>query len=529
MKTDPINSTLDHLSIPDSVTMAVLLGGFSSMSMEVVASRILTPYFGSSVYVWGSILSVFMVCLSLGYYIGGIKASEAGKRQLKAALLISSIYLLLIALLDASLLSWYTSTFNLGIYSYLIPVAFLFGPPITLIGFISPYAAEISDEESTGRASGHVYAAGTLGSIFGAVLTTFLLLPLLELQKIQLLIAVVLAGASLNLGENLRISEDISIGIILVIGVITLQPAATPLNEYPQIVQDVEEQDQDFERQNNSLNRSEVIHKEQTIYQSLKIVENGELRTLYLSGNPQSAMNLTSPHTYAWDYPRNFHLSMLPQRDVEKVLFIGGGGFSAPKRFDREYNVSIDVVEIDPGVVDAAEEYFMAEETQDMSIHVEDGRRFLENTEKNYDVIILDAYRGDRIPFHLTTREFFKLAKRKMKEDGVLMTNILSHRYGEDSLLYRSHFETVKSVFPEVYSLPNAGEGYQLIQIFAMKNPVSRERLVDATAEEINKSGFNLTEEVRRLRQPQFTEAKIFKDDMGTARLPSGVASERLR
>ncbi|MFB6254891.1 MAG: fused MFS/spermidine synthase, partial [Halobacteriaceae archaeon] len=148
------------------------------MGLEILAGRIIAPEFGSSIYTWGSIIGVFLLALSFGYYQGGKQARvQASHLRIAWILLGAAGYVALVVFADRWILNA-TSLLPLPLrYSALVPVTILFGPPVYMLGFISPYAAELSNKETHGFAAGHVYAVGTIGSIIGAFGTTFILIP----------------------------------------------------------------------------------------------------------------------------------------------------------------------------------------------------------------------------------------------------------------------------------------------------------------------------------------------------------------
>ncbi|MDY7081965.1 MAG: fused MFS/spermidine synthase, partial [Halobacteria archaeon] len=162
--------------------LAVLVAGVSSMGLEILAGRIIAPEFGSSIYTWGSIIGVFLTALSLGYYRGGKRAKEASRSRLAVILLFAASYVALVVLFGDILLELSTRVPLPPRFSALTPVVLLFGPPVYMLGFISPYAAELSVKESTGESAGQVYAIGTIGSIIGAFATTFFLIPWLSVE-----------------------------------------------------------------------------------------------------------------------------------------------------------------------------------------------------------------------------------------------------------------------------------------------------------------------------------------------------------
>ena len=433
---------------PTGIELAVLVSGLTSMGLEILAGRLLAPEFGSSIYTWGSIIGVFLAALSLGYYRGGRQAREATRSNLATLMLWSAGYVAVL-LLVGDLVLRATGSFPVPArFAPLLPVTLLFGPPVYLLGFISPYAAELSDRETPGAASGHVYALGTVGSIAGAFVTTFFLVPSLSVQTVGILFGVVLVLASAGLSLPSLSRERLSqIGVVLVVlvGVVMTGPLGAAVV-------------------------GDTVYRTQTPYQSLAVVDDGDVRTLYLDGQPHSAMDLDAPYRHVFDYTSYFHLPLLMTEDVDRVLFVGGGGFTGPKHF-AEMGITVDVAEIDPVVVRTAKEYFGVEESENLDIHTVGGRQFLQETNHTYDLIVLDAYKRDKVPFQLTTVEFMRLTERRLDEDGVLLANVISAPSGPASKFYRAEYRTMAQVYPQVYAFPTSETGLvQNIELVATKN-----------------------------------------------------------
>ena len=173
---------------------------------------------------------------------------------------------------------------------------------------------------------------------------------------------------------------------------------------------------------------------------------------------------------------KSFHLTSLINPYLKEVLFVGGGGFSGPKSFlaNYEYIAKIDVVEIDPVVVDVAKEYFFVPEDEPrLEIINEDARVFLTQTDRKYDAIILDAYSGYDIPFHLTTKEFYHILDERLTEDGIIVSNFWGALQGQNSKLFQSSYKTLQEIFPSVFVFPSNLKNIdhrQNIAIVALKN-----------------------------------------------------------
>ena len=204
--------------------------------------------------------------------------------------------------------------------------------------------------------------------------------------------------------------------------------------------------------------------------------------------------------------------------DVDRVLFVGGGGFSGPKRFAEEYpNVTVDVVELDPVVIDVAREHFGVEESEQLNVYEGDGREFLERTNRTYDAIVLDAYRKDRVPFHLATAEFMALSAEHLDEDGVLVANVISAADGPGSQFYRAEYATMETAFPHVYAFPTVGGPVvQNVELVATKREAGFTRAELAARIEARDVGIELSDAPDRYRgadQVRTDDVPVLRDD----------------
>lgn len=469
--------------IPAREQSAVIVSGIVSMGLEIVAGRVLAPDFGNSIYTWGSIIGISMLALSLGYHYGGKSSKNIDFRDLNRYLTYTALYIVVLIYFGDLFLTLSSALPVPARYAAIIPVTVLFGPPTYFLGFISPYAVQLSKKEDKGEASGHFYAVGTAGSILGAFGTTFVLIPNMSVDMIYTLFAVLaILPVVSGFRKGLRDGTLFLIPAILVGGV--LLGGATPTS-------------------------GQTIYEDSTAYQELRVADDGDVRTLYLDGQPQSATYTNSSEEYVWDYLDYFELPFLMRDDVDKVLFIGGGGFTGPQKF-AERNISVDAVEIDPGVVKAAEEHFNLSESENLDVHVEDGRNFLESSEEEYDVIYLDAYKKAEVPFHLTTKEFMELAHEKTDENGILVSNVISTASGPGSEFSRSQYRTMDSVFESTYYFPTRDTSLaQNIELIASKQDIS----IDDLKEEASEQDSSLKDELDRHRSVDTSDVPLLEDD----------------
>jgi spermidine synthase len=452
----------------------VFLGGVASMGLELLAGRLVTPTFGSSIYVWGSIIGVFLAALSLGYWVGGRTAGGAGPERLTSILAAAAMLAGLVVVAGQPVVEASAALPVPSRYAAVPSIVALFGPLTFLVGFVSPYGAELSAADGRGAASGRVYALGTIGSIVGSFGTTFVLIPAFSVVTIASMYGGVLVTAAAVVADpSPRAAAKIGVAALVVL-------SATVVGAYGVSVGE------------------DTLYSDQTAYSELRVGQEDGVRTLYLDGVRHSAMYTDGRDGYVFEYSKYAHIPLLYDDNVDDVLFVGGGGFSGPKRFAAEYDVDIDVVEIDPGVVSAARQYFHVTEGPNFDVHVMDGRRFLESTNETYDLVVLDAYQRSAVPFHLTTVEFMQLVNDRLDENGSVVANVISARSGEGSAFFRAQFKTMQAAFPQVYAFPTSNtNSLQNIEVVATKGPPRSQAELERLAAERD-IGIDLTSAVEQ-------------------------------
>jgi spermidine synthase len=426
------------------------------MALELLGSRILAPVFGNSIFVWGSLIGVVLASLSAGYYLGGKLADRRPDLQtlslvvLGAGVLVLALPTLAPPIFDAAIGA------QLGErYSPLLATTILLGPPSTLLGMVSPYAIRLAARsvEKLGRASGNLYALSTIGSIVGTFVTVFVLIPEFGVNKIIVALGVtLLVVAFLGLGTRLK---------VFVLLFLIVLPFAAPYLVGHRLT-----------AATYSLALGDTIYETDTPYHHIVVADaydpayQSTIRYLILDDNFHSAMDLNNPDRNVFPYTDYFHLPFLLSSKISKVLFIGGGGFTGPKSFLKHYaNVTVDVAEIDPEVIRVAEQYFGVDAANPrLHIYNQDGRIFLQQTNEKYDSVILDAYSKSYVPFHLMTEEFFRLLANHLTTNGTVVSNLIAQSSGSSSQLLAAEVNTMKTVFPNVYTFATEGPDYPSVQ-----------------------------------------------------------------
>ena len=146
---------------------------------------------------------------------------------------------------------------------------------------------------------------------------------------------------------------------------------------------------------------------------------------------------------------------MRRQPDAKRVLVLGLGGGAVSKRYWHDYpGMRVDSVEIDPVVVDVSRTYFGLPEDERLRVFVADARRYVQTTKETYDIVIIDCYYNEALPFHLTTEEFLKEVKTRLAPDGVVAYNVIGAVEGDKSRLFRSMYRTAGGVWDHVWVFP---------------------------------------------------------------------------
>lgn len=423
-KLNPLQDKFFHLCLVSFVSGAVV------MSMELILSRILTPIFGSSTYTWGSLIGLILTGLALGYFLGGkISDNDPKFRKICAIIFSAGLYIVFIPFIAPGILGFTLSALPQNQFSSLFATFALVFFPTTLLGFVSPYMIKLGTVtlHRVGNISGTLYSIATIGSIFGTFLTIFVLIPAVDIRTVLFGLGIVLMVISLLGLKTWPKIITVAVVIILFTPSSSLVTGLMP-------------------------HAGTVILEKESQYSHIDVVDSDNKRTLYLNGMRHSQMDKDNPDMLMLEYTKYFHLGQLFNPPLEKILFVGGGGFSGPKNFLANYpDAVIDVVEIDPEVTKVAKTYFSLRDNPRLQIFNEDARTFLVNSDDTYDLIILDAYATDYVPFHLLTQEYFQILNEHLEPNGVVVSNLLGSLEGDTSDLPRSVYKTMKNTFPTVY------------------------------------------------------------------------------
>jgi spermidine synthase len=187
-------------------------------------------------------------------------------------------------------------------------------------------------------------------------------------------------------------------------------------------------------------------------YHEINVTDIGYLRVLRFEHNRQSSMYLDAPFDTDFEYPAYLHTPLALKPDATRTLVIGLGGGTVVKRMWRDYpDMRLDVVELDPEIVDVAYRFFALPEDDRIRVFTGDGRGFVETATDTYDIAIVDAFDEDRVPRPLTTEEFVRLVRDRLAPDGVVAYNFIGTLKGDRSKPFRSLYRTLSTVWRRVW------------------------------------------------------------------------------
>ncbi len=450
--------------------IVVFLCGAVVMILELVGSRILAPYLGTSIIVWTSLIGVILGCLSLGYWAGGRLADRRPDYStFSMIILIAGLLIGLDTFTKTYRLEWLQK--NLSDIQISAPIAtfLLFGLPSVLLGMIAPYAVRLKmdDVKHSGETVGNLYAVSTVGSIAGTFLAGYYLIELFGSTKILLMLSLVLVATSmLTAGRGGFVMKSLA-ALLLMAGLVAV-------DSYSAV------------RERAGFVDVDTRYSRIWIYKTLHYATQKPILALVTSpGEIQSAKLLDGSDDLALKYTRYYRLAGHFNPGIRDSLLIGGAGYSFAKDYLKRFaGARMDVVEIDPGMTALARKYFDLVDDSRLSIIHEDGRTFINRASKKYDAIFCDAFTSlYTIPFQLTTRESVMRMYDLLNENGVVLANIISAIDGDEGMFLRAEYRTYKSVFPQVLIFPVAdpddGRLAQNIMLVAIKSdtpPAARSR-----------------------------------------------------
>lgn len=410
----------------------VFTAGASSLATEICATRLLAPYFGTSTVVWANVIGLILIYLSLGYWLGGrIADRHPTPRVLGLILVLGAVCTAVLPFVARPFLNLALQGFaavSIGVVvGSFVSTLLLFSVPVTLMGMASPFVLRLSLTaiDRAGRTSGRLSSLATVGAIVGTFGSALVLIPGVGTQRTLLIAALLVALVSIPLLMRPAVAASVIIAALIALPPGLVKETQGTLAERDttyQFVQVVREPD------GRIVMRFDDGIADQSVYRAATALTGGE-----------------------WDMP--LVVPPLLARPIRSVLVIGNAGGTTARGLAAEYpGISIDAVELDPVVTQLAREYMGLDAIPNLHVITADGREYLETTAKRYDLIVVDAYRQEYIPFYLATQEFFALLHAHLNAGGGIALNV--ERVPGNNQLVDAISGTVATDFPQVWVWP---------------------------------------------------------------------------
>jgi len=453
--------------------VVVFVSGGVSIGIELAASRLLAPFFGTSLFIWANLIGLTLIYLSIGYAVGGRIADRWPHISLLygitavAAFVTGLIPVLAQPILAKSLTAFAAVSLG-GFYSSLVGTLILFAVPVTLLGCVSPFAIRLAlaSVSGAGNTSGSLYALSTVGSIVGTFVPTFLLIPRIGTFRTFYLFAIVLLVVSL-IGLFRAPRTDNRVRLLVAAAVLLVLMLGVAAFGHRGFVRPVEGGRQIIWQGESAYNFIQVGRNPANGANELYLNEGHAIHSLYYPGDAIQPLS-NGP----WDYFAVAPFFQANERPaaIKDVCIIGLAGGTVAQRMDQIYGagVKIDGVEIDPKIVEVARQFFNLDASH-VNVIVQDGRYYMRTTNKRYDVIAADAYHQPYIPFQLTTQEFFREAYDHLNDNGTFIVN--AGRSNTDFRLVNVISDTMRSVFPNVYLIDTPA--FTNTMVIGTKNPTT--------------------------------------------------------
>ncbi len=377
------------------------------MAAELCGAKLLAPVFGSSLYVWASVMGITLVALALGYFYGGFISQRSAEhpKKLFGILIAASLFVILMPVLSRYVIPWIS--YLPFLISVVLSTFILLFFPVFFLGATSPLFISIQTKENvlSGKVSGTVYAVSTFGGILATFICGFYLIPVIGLTYCLLFFGTALFVASSVIFRSFK-----SISIILFVAFVYLNLQFSLLKK------------EQLFYGNSILGQLEVVDvlndKKETI------------RLLKINGIIQTEMNLRTKRSVS-EYVQLLDTLIPSSAKEKKALVLGLGGGLTANLFEKK-NYATDGVEFDQGIIEAAVNFF--ELDNNVKPICADARYFLNTCAKKYDVMLFDLFKAEEQPSHVLTIESLNKLKQNLTDSAIVIINWHGYMRGEKGM-----------------------------------------------------------------------------------------------
>jgi len=432
----------------------VFLSSFCIMVLELVAARLIARHLGSSLYTWTAVIGIVLAGITIGNYLGGRIADSFPARKALAVLFALASAACVVTVIANNLVGgwvWlWRFSWPMRVFSH---VTLVFLLPSVLLGTISPVVAKMALEQGlpTGRTVGDIYAWGAAGSIAGTFATGYYLIAALGTIEIIWTVGGVLLLLAISYWARFWVLY-VWAAIFIALMALGLVPAGWA-SEAGAGMALREKADPDIVYEDES----------QYCYIAVRRVSESPDRRAFMQDKLKHSDIvigdiLDLQYSYERIHAATTHI-LSRGKDKISVLVIGGGGYVFPRYVERLWPGSrVDVVEIDPGVTEAAMQAFGLERDSTINTFTMDARNYVNQLlekkrpwweEVRYDFIYEDALDDYSVPYQLTTKEFNEKIARILTDRGVYMIELID--IYESGLFVGAFVNTLEQTFDHVY------------------------------------------------------------------------------
>lgn len=413
----------------------VLISGYVGLALELLAMRQVVPYLGNDTIIASIIIGIILIFLSIGYYASGkINVKKIGIRQkIIKNFVISTIFIFFGT--SYVFLPYYFKVFEyIGITNRILQTfsfsLLLLATPSYLLAQTTPLISNYFSKNLSGKMTGRMLFYGTIGSFGGSILTTLLIMPFFGVNYAVMFNIFLITVAILILNNRNRIEIYIVSFLFLIITFMF----------------------------NNSIIERKIGILSNNEYSTIKVIGDNTSKIMMVNNSYSSktSKNRNSMFEYI-KYINNNFISTISHGTPKDILILGAGGFTIG--IDDNYN-NYTYVDIDRSLLEISEKYFLQKNLEaNKKFVAKDARNFLKNSDKKYDLIVLDTYSNALdIPTHLITAEYFNSVKNNLKVDGIMVANIVASANFEDKFsiiidnTMRSIFKNIQRIIIQNYN-----------------------------------------------------------------------------
>jgi predicted membrane-bound spermidine synthase len=406
---------LKNEKFANSLLVIAFIEGCSVLSVELLGGKIISSFYGSSLFVWTSVIGITLLGLTVGYFLGGIFSSKKNTENiLFHALMLASVFICLMPATGPKILE---ATKSWGVLSgTVLSAVVLIIPPLTVLGSITPIIIQHLNQNRVGiagKVAGRIYALTTIGGIAASLLLGFWIIPHFGITYPLLSLAAIIGYYTLIIFiKKSGYKKALPYFFILTIGFITV-----------------------LSKDNiQSFKGFDKLYETEGLLGQLKVIdakspkEGYSSRRLLINGIPQTYIMKNVLKNSLWGYPHMISSISSRKGPNSKAAVFGVGGGSVVKELS-DLGFNIDAVDIDKRMFYLAKNYFYLNSSQSI-FFIDDARHFIRVCKKQYDVIVIDLLNGEVQPSYVFSIENFLDLRKNLNPDGLLIINFQSNSKG---------------------------------------------------------------------------------------------------